>query len=50
MPNFDKILGGIGILIFVYLLFNAPNVKSTLEGVTSLGTRLIGQLQGQKSF
>lgn len=47
MPNFDKILGGIGILIFVYLLFNAPNVKQTLDGITGLGTRLIGTLQGR---
>lgn len=47
MPNFDKVLGGIGILIFFYLLFNAQNVSSVLGSLTNLGSKLITSLQGR---
>lgn len=47
MPNFDKVLGGIGILIFVYLLFNAQNVGGVLGSLTSFSTKIIGALQGR---
>lgn len=47
MPNFDKILGGIGILIFVYLLFNAQNAGSVINNLASSSAKLIGTLQGR---
>lgn len=47
MPNFDKVLGGIGILIFVYLLFNAQNAASVFGALGNTGTKLITALQGR---
>lgn len=47
MPNFDKVLSGIGILIFVYLLFNAQNAGSIFNALGSTGTKLITALQGR---
>ena len=47
MPNFDKVLGGIGILIFVYLLFNAKNVSGVFNSLGGFGTKVITALQGR---
>lgn len=47
MPNIDKVLGGIGILIFVYLLFNAQNATGVFGSLTSFSTKVIGALQGR---
>lgn len=47
MPNLDKVLGGIGILIFVYLLFNAQNASGVFNSLTTFGTKIIGSLQGR---
>ncbi len=47
MPNIDKVLGGIGILIFVYLLFNGQQVSQVLNNMTQGSVRLITALQGR---
>lgn len=48
MPNFDKVLGGIGVLIFVYLLFNAQNASGVFNSLTNFSTKVIGALQGRQ--
>lgn len=47
MPNFDKVLGGIGILIFVYLLFNAQSAGTIINNLASASSKVIGTLQGR---
>jgi hypothetical protein len=47
MPNIDKVLGGIGILIFVYLLFNADKAGQVIGQISSAGTGIIKALQGR---
>jgi hypothetical protein len=47
MPNLDKIIGGMGILIFVYLLFNARNAGSVFDSLAGATTKVIGALQGK---
>lgn len=47
MLNLDRVMGGIGILIFAYLLFNARNVGEVLSSGASAGSKLITSLQGR---
>jgi hypothetical protein len=46
MREIATVLGGIGLLIFAYLLFTAPNVSSVFGAASSLLTNTITVLQG----
>jgi len=41
------ILGGIGVLIFFYLVFNSQNTTTVAEGLATSGVNVISALQGR---
>lgn len=48
MPNLDKIVGGIGLLIFAYLLFsNSSGAQQIFGSLGSTGVSFIKALQGR---
>lgn len=48
MPNLDKIAGGIGLLIFAYLLFSqGAGANAVFKSLGSTSVSLIRALQGR---